>query len=132
MIFIAAMLSLVWLASRQNNQLITNKYYENELAFQEVRKKQEHTAKLNTQLKWTLKDNLLLLDFPEEAGSSFSGSLYFYKPSEESDDRMQSFKTDNDSLVIDISELASGMFTLKVDWQAGGVSYYNEGTLILP
>lgn len=130
--FVLFMLALVFFASRQRVQLVTEDYYEKELEFQDEKEKQARTAALPEPLRWELRDDMLLLDFPDAAGTSFQGALYLYNPSDEALDRRMDFDTPNDSLLIDLSALPSSRYTLKVDWQAGGIAYYSEGMLIKP
>ncbi|HRY98557.1 MAG TPA: FixH family protein [Bacteroidales bacterium] len=130
--FIVFMMVLVLLASRQGVQLVTEDYYEKELEFQDVQERMARADQLPEPLRWELKGNTLLLDFPEAAGVEFRGSLVFYNPSNEAKDQRMDFSTVNDSLLLDLGALTAGRYTLKVEWQAGGVEYYSEGMLLIP
>ncbi len=130
--FIVFMMVLVLLASRQGVQLVTEDYYEKELEFQDVQERMARADQLPEPLRWELKGNTLLLDFPEAAGVEFRGSLVFYNPSNEAKDQRMDFSTVNDSLLLDLGALTAGRYTLKVECQHGGVEYYSEGMLLIP
>ncbi|MBE0673123.1 MAG: FixH family protein [Bacteroidales bacterium] len=130
--FVLFMLALVFFASRQRVQLVAENYYEKELKFQDEREKQARTAALSEPLRWELREGMLLLDFPDQVGTPIMGTLFFYNPSNEDLDQKMDFESTNDSLLLDITALPVSRYTLKVDWQAGGVKYYSEGMLIKP
>ena len=50
--FALFMIGLAIYASQQTNELVTEDYYEKELEFKEVLKKQERTKLLNSELTW--------------------------------------------------------------------------------
>ncbi|TXB67011.1 hypothetical protein FRY74_02170 [Vicingus serpentipes] len=130
--FVVFMLGLVFYASKQSHELVTENYYEKELEFKDVLIKQELTEKLTEQLQIEVKDKELILNFPKEVGNNVSGKLFLFKPSNINDDKEISFTTDNNLKTIDLSEFSTGMYKLKVNWNAGENEYYNEEEIVIP
>lgn len=130
--FVVFMLGLVFYASKQSHELVTENYYEKELEFKDVLIKQERTEKLSEQLQIEVKDKTLTLSFPKEVGKSISGKLFLFKPSNIKDDKEIIFSTDNNIKTFDLSEFSTGMYKLKVDWNARENEYYNEEEIVIP
>jgi len=130
--FALFMTGLAIFASMQRNELVTENYYEKELEFKEVLKKQDRTNLLSEQLNWEIENNQFVINFPKEVGSNISGNVVFFKPSSEKDDQSIDFKITSNNYKIDISEYSSGMYKVKINWQANSVEYYNEGEIVIP
>ena len=64
--FAIFMSGLAIFASLQRNELVTEDYYEKELEFKEVQKKQERTSKLSEQLDWEIGNDQFVINFPKE------------------------------------------------------------------
>jgi hypothetical protein len=129
--FVVFMLGLVFYASQQKNELVTEDYYEKELEFKDVLIKQERTEKLAQQLIIEVKDKELILNFPKEVGNSISGTVFLFKPSNINDDKELSFTTDNSLQTIDLSTFSTGMYKLRVNWNVGENEYYNEKEIVI-
>ena len=71
------------------------------------------------------------IQFPKENGK-IAGTLHFYRPSDKGMDITVKIKLDqNFEQIVPVSALSQGFWKLKVDWQAGGIPFYVEETLIL-
>ncbi|MCO6501050.1 MAG: FixH family protein [Vicingus serpentipes] len=130
--FVIFMFGLVYLASQQSHELVTENYYEKELAFKETLKKQEQTKKLTEQLSCNIKENQLIVKFPKEVTQPISGKLFFFKPSNEKNDQTIPFETATNEHIVDITTFSSGMYKLKIDWQTQEVAYFNEKVIVIP
>jgi hypothetical protein len=78
-----------------------------------------------------VKGKELTLRFPQEVGNNVSGKLFLFKPSNINDDKEISFATDNSIKTIDLSGFSTGMYKLKVNWNAGENEYYNEKEIVI-
>lgn len=130
--FALFMIGLAIFASQQTNELVTDDYYEKELEFKEVLKKQERTNELTEQLTWKVKDNNFIINFPKEINDEITGTIVFFKPSSEKDDKEISFQTSTNNYKFDISNYSSGMYKMKIDWDANYTEYYNEDQIVIP
>ncbi len=130
--FAIFMSGLAIFASMQSNELVTDDYYEKELEFKEVLKKQERTAMLSDQIKFKIDKEQFVIDFPKEVEGEIWGKVVFFKPSSKKDDKSIEFKTSNHIYKIDASGYSSGMYKVKVDWNASDIEYYNETEIVIP
>lgn len=130
--FAIFMIGLAVYASMQTNELVTEDYYEKELEFKEVLKKQDRTLLLTEQLSWKIENKEFIISFPKEVVSEISGEIIFFKPSSQKDDITLPFITSSNSFKIDISNYSSGMYKIKIDWKANNVEYYNDGQILIP
>lgn len=132
-LFVGFMVMMVLKAGKQNHELVTDDYYEKELEFKDILVKKENALQtFSEQLKITIEGNHVLFSFPKEVNSEIQGTIYFFKPSKESDDATFDVKTSENQQQIHLNKLSSGMYKVKVDWNVNGEEYYNESTLVIP
>lgn len=131
-VFVVFMLSLVYFATQQNNELVTEDYYEKELAFKEVLIKKENATKLAEQAELTVVGENLELIFPKEITAEIMGQIFFYKPSDEKFDQTIDIKPTDNKQVFPISTFQKGMYRVKIDWKANDTSYFNEISVVIP
>lgn len=131
-VFVVFMLSLVYFATKQNNELVTENYYEKELEFKEVLIKKENTLKLSEQVSFELNSENMVISFPKEITEQITGKLFFYKPSNEKFDKDIAINTIENTQQIAISEFQKGMYHVKIDWKANNTDYFNEISIVIP
>ena len=130
--FALFMTGLAIFASMQRNELVTEDYYEKELEFKEVQKKQERTTLLTTKTVMKIEGEKFVINFPKDVESVISGNIVFFKPSSQKDDRSIDFKTASGNYELAIGEYSTGMYKVKINWEANGVEYYNEDEIVIP
>ena len=128
--FVLLILTLVSMSMRQNVDLVSNDYYEQELKFQDRINKINVTNQLEEPLIWEVKKGKLNLNFPQNfEGKQITGSIYFFRPSDETKDKTIEINTDNTSLSIPTKDLQPGLFKIHINWNVDEVEYYNEGLI---
>jgi len=129
--FALLIITLVSLSMRQNVDLVAADYYEQELHFQDKIDKIERTRLLSEPLTWELKNDALLLNFPNIFnGQKISGSLYFFRPSDASLDKIVTISPDTVlQRIVPVAELEKGIYKLQVSWKVAEVDYFNESVL---
>lgn len=126
--FVALIVSMVFLSMNQQVDMVTKNYYEQELLYQDRIDAINRTTALEEQLSWVISGNQVTLKFPLSAkGKINSGTMYFFRPSNEADDRTLKLEPDT-SLVrtLSLPEMNPGFYQLKVNWKSGDQEYYNE------
>ena len=73
-----------------------------------------------------------MITFPQEITTTITGTIIFFKPSSQKDDKKIPFKATSNNFNIDISDYSSGMYKMKIDWDANNTEYYNEDQIIIP
>jgi len=130
--FALFMSGLAIYASMQRNELVTEDYYEKELEFKEVQKRQERTALLSEETELKIENDQFVIHFPKEVEGDISGKLVFFKPSSQKDDKSIDFKTSSSTYSVDIRDFSKGMYKIRINWQANDIEYYNEDEIVIP
>lgn len=126
-LFVAGIMTMVYLTSKQNRDLVSDDYYAEELAYQEVINKSAKTASLSAPIEVVKSENMLNINFPIEFNKKISkGKWTLYFAADRKKDVHGEFEITNRSLKVDFPEKASGLYLFKIDWISDGVSYYYE------
>lgn len=123
---------VVIVASMMNREvdLVTDRYYDKEIKFQQQIDKEERTAALNENIKIDYSGNAVTVIFP--GNNRPEGELYFYRPSNLHKDFKVPISIDtNFSQLVGVSKLDRGLWKLKISWTANKNDYYFEKTLML-
>ena len=132
-VMIGGMIFLVSIAIRQDYDLVDNDYYQKSVNYQQHIEEVKNTEALPEKIRLEQTDDSIRLTFPKlSAISDYSGSIHFYSPVEEKrDETIKLNLTDNYSQSIALKSLKSGRYTVKIDWSANKVSYYQEEEIVL-
>ena len=126
--FVVMILTLVVMASRHKVELVAENYYEQELKFQEKIDKTERSNSLKEPLTVDYVNGNLQVGFPMSMKNvEINGTISIYSPVKKSNDR--SFDITgiiNQQQIIRLDKLSPGSYTVQIDWNAEGISYYNE------
>lgn len=131
-IFVLFTLGLLYKANQQNIDLVTTNYYEEELAFQELKNKKALAEKhFKKQITFSIENDTLFLKFPDEVTEKISGEITFFKPSDAKLDLKFEFENDTNLLHYPLNLFSNGMYKVRIDWQHNNNEYYNELTIKL-
>lgn len=131
-IFVLFTLGLLYKANQQNIDLVTTNYYEEELAFQELKDKKALAEKhFKKQITFSIENDTLFLKFPDEVTEKISGEITFFKPSDAKLDLKFEFENDTNLLHYPLNLFSNGMYKVRIDWQHNNNEYYNELTIKL-
>ncbi|HAO46895.1 MAG TPA: FixH family protein [Ferruginibacter sp.] len=130
--FVAGILLMVFRASSQKFDLVTNDYYARELKYQDKIEEMGRVAALSSPVQYELKGHEMLIGFPKEfAGKKITGEAVLYRPSDEGKDIKKNFSIQDETLVIPVPAGAKGLYELHLSWEEGGVAYYFEKKIII-
>lgn len=124
--FVVFMLSLVLVATRNTNDLVSDDYYDREISYESQIQQGRSAKALKEPLTWTMSGRTLMLRFPK---SSFApkGSLTLYRASNAKLDRIIPIAADAEGIQsVDFSTAATGMWRIQIQWEINGRQYYNE------
>lgn len=129
--FMILILFLVYKTTTVKDDLVTPDYYAKELKYQEQLDKQKRTHELKQQLAWSVTGKKVAIKFPEEMISKkVKAEILFYNPAEAKKDFTVNCSPDPTGLCeVNSEKFRHGIYQMKIDWNADGVSYYNEGTI---
>ncbi len=133
LIFVAGILYLVVLSSRQEVDLVTTDYYAQELRYQEKIDQRARAEKLSEPVRFSLEPGAVRIRFPKEfEGKEIKGDVLLYYPADSKKDIHASIQAVNNGMTLAIPEKRSGMHILQVSWQSGNQTYYFEENLFIP
>ncbi|HEX2787623.1 MAG TPA: FixH family protein [Ignavibacteria bacterium] len=124
-IFILGIASLVFISMRQNIDLVTDNYYEKELKYQEQIDKKKRTQSLKESIMITKINSDLHISFPSDAIPK-SGEVTFYRPSDDSEDKIFLLKENEKEQIISLNNFSSGLWKVVIYWRTNGTEYLNE------
>ena len=116
---------------QQNVDLVAEDYYQQEIAYQDHIDKVNNTRSLSNEVTVKQQNGKLSIRFPE-AMPGISGQIVLFRPSDAALDRNFEIRV-NDSMEQSISttDLAKGMYKVKVDWTNGTEDFYTEETIFI-
>ncbi|MBM4171662.1 MAG: hypothetical protein FJ214_07330 [Ignavibacteria bacterium] len=132
-LFVVIIVSIaVWL-SNKDLPLVTDNYYAKELKYQEEIDKINRTNELDEKLEIKVSEEMILLTFPRLFPSDdIEGNIVFYRPNDESKDFIQEIKIDTTyTQSVYTKNIQTGLWKIKVNWQANNVEYYNEKLIMI-
>jgi hypothetical protein len=127
-IFIVITVTMTVIFMNQDVNLVTDKYYENSLKYQDEIDKQSRTNSLNEEVKINFNGQELTFLFPEDyKNKNISGEIYFYRPSNPKlDFKIPLLLNEASSQIIPTQRLEKGFWRLKLNWTMDGNGYCNE------
>ncbi|MEP7165715.1 MAG: FixH family protein [Ferruginibacter sp.] len=132
-IFVSGIVFMVFRSSMQNQDLVTQDYYEQELKFQDRIEETERANALSATVKYGISNNELWVRFPKEMnGVQLSADILLYCIADKSKDIHQDSNTQNASVQVPLPVGCKGSYELKIIWKANGVGYYYQHKLIIP
>lgn len=129
--FVTLIFFLVFKTTQVKDDLVTPDYYAQELKFQGKIDQQRRTHQLAEQPVWNVTGRQVQIKFPlAMLDRHIAAKVLFYKPSAAVQDFTVSCTPDSAGVcLINSEKFQPGIYLLKMDWNAAGVSYYNEGTI---
>ena len=131
-LFVVFMITLVVLCFQKKDMyLVSNDYYNKEIAYQQEIDKQNNLGLLSAPVKITSSRNEVVVQFPEEVKKA-KGVLLFYRPSNATLDFKVPLSLDaNQSQTVNVEKQVGGLWVLKMEWESEGISYMKEENLVL-
>ncbi len=131
-LFVAGIMLMVFKASRQNTDLVTNDYYEQELKYQQRIDETMAANSLSQAVKCEVSGNILNILLPEEMNQQqVDASIWLYYPADKTKDIHQKLTTINGKLSMAIPVVNKGMHELKLGWVVGEKKYYSQQKLFI-
>ncbi|MBK7211827.1 MAG: FixH family protein [Bacteroidales bacterium] len=130
-IFVLSMVFVVYKSFQQDNPLVEQEYYPKGLEYQKQIQRIANANALPEKIKITDSGSKFDILYPETfMGKKVSGTIYFYRPSDDSGDINEIMKCDSSlSQTIEKARLMEGKYIVKLNWKMEGKEYYQEEVL---
>jgi len=134
-VFIVGMLGMVYVASKQSNEMMDKDYYEKELEYQKLIDAAQNLNRLNIEKDSVLylKNDNLLLQFPKGTyENGVNGTLELIRLDDEKKDKIIDLSPKEGLQYIPLKELHSGKYKIRLHWQHTNQPYYMENSIYIP
>lgn len=132
-LFTALMGFMAYKASQQNFDLVSDDYYAEEIAYQDVIDQKVNALKLQGKASLAMNGNRFLLKLPEDlAGKTKTVKVWMYCELKAADDfHFNKEETSDNSFQIPLQKFSTGKWIAKVNVNCDGVNYYFEPEVVL-
>lgn len=132
--FVMMVLFMVFLASKQNIELVTPDYYAKELKFQQEIDAMNNAASLSANIQVNIADNKVILHFPFEfKNTQLKGEAVMFRPSDSSLDVSFPLQLNEEGkMILQSEKFKTGLYKLTVNWTADGKNYQTQHTVVMP
>lgn len=133
--FVVLILAMVAYVSSHDFDLVEPDYYEKELAYQQQLDRIKRAEALPLPLTWRYDrgEQIVIIRFPKDnSASTVSGTIRLFRPSDASLDLVHSIEADSVGVqLLDVSQLAGGLWKMQIDWTSGALQYYKEESVVI-
>ena len=135
--FVVFMISMVTICMRQKNiHLVTENYYEKEIAYQDQIDNEANTAALKEEvpeISYAKENGVVTVRYPAAfSDTSIKGSILFFRPSDANQDFAVPLKASAyGQQEVSVANLTKGLWKIKMEWSAIGKNYYLEESLVV-
>lgn len=126
--FVVGMLGLVYLAVSQDFDLVSEDYYEQEIAYQGRIDQMTNAKDDGQKVIVSEADGAVRLAFNSKAADV---KVYFFRPSDESKDFKVEEAVVDTELSVSSDQLTTGKYLVKVEWKSNGKTYFQEQDFIV-
>ena len=132
--FVLLMGIMVAICMRQKTDLVSEDYYEKELAFQSRIAEAGNANALPEKVTHTITAQGIGLSFPSFFNNkNVTGEVLFFRPSDASKDYKTAIRlNEHQRQEIPLDNLSKGMYRMQISWEANDTAYFNEQTIVIP
>jgi len=127
-VFVAGIVSMVYISMRQTNEVIDANYYEQEMKYQSVIDAKKNLHALTDTVAIQTAEGYVQIHFPESTTTQLdSGNIQFMRLSDSKGDKLIQMKEESGSLYkIPATSFPKGLYKVKIEWSNSGTPYYHE------
>jgi nitrogen fixation protein FixH len=123
-VFIGFILTLVFLTSTADSDLVAADYYKQELAFQERVDAAKNGRQLDASVIVVQNGNAISISCdPDVFPASEKGFISFYRPDDPTKDRTLDLDLSTGSQDIPTADFISGLYQVRLSWTADNADY---------
>lgn len=131
-VLLLALVGVVWLAVHQPNELVSANYYEQEMRYQGRMDAARRAGALGNSVTLRQEGQRVVLTLPAGQATRATGEIHFFRPSDARQDRRVPLSLDaRGRQELDIRELGSGLWRVRVEWSVGPDAFFREEKLRL-
>jgi len=130
--FVAGIIFLAIKSSMQKFELVQPDYYADELKYQSVIDATQRAKEIGGALVIKQEFGKLMVKLPSGfTNTTIKGKAHLYYAADIKKDITKNFETSNGELMIELVSTTKGNYTLKLDLERNGVTYYYEQKIFI-
>lgn len=123
---------IVAISIRQDVNLVSKSYYQDELAYQQKLDRKNNTEQLQVKPEIAIIDNTFLKIYFPEAKLIEQGEVHLFRPSSGKLDQQFKLNLAADSVqLFRVQNLTPGAYRIKIEWTMEGTEYYLEKFVVI-
>lgn len=123
---------IVAISMRQDVNLVSKNYYQDELAYQQKLDRKNNTEQLSVKPEISVLDNQYLKIYFPEAKFIEQGTVQVFRPSSDKLDQQFKLQASADSVqLFQMNRLEPGAYRVKLEWTMEGTDYYLEKFIVI-
>jgi hypothetical protein len=128
MSFVTLILSLVYITTKNKDELESKDYYRQELDYQNKIDAIRNANNLATPVSYEVKGKAIVIAVPAELrGETFKGEVFLFKPSDSTKDLTLNFTPDADGkALVESSKIQPGVYKMKITISNNNKKYIKE------
>ena len=132
--FVLLMASFMYRAAFNQEELVAENYYEQEIKYQQQIDKLNRTGALGEAVRMEVVGNELVISFPPEVrGRALSGELYLQRPSDSRADARLAIVVDSLGVMrVPIEERMKGAYNTVLEWRADEDEFLSKDRIHIP
>jgi hypothetical protein len=132
--FILLMTSFMIRAASNQEELVAENYYEQEVKYQQQIDKLNNTGSLSDDVLMEIVGTELIITFPAEVkGMTLSGELYLQRPSDSRADARIPVRVDaHGRMTVPVDQRLKGAYNALLEWKAGENEYLSLDRIHVP
>jgi hypothetical protein len=132
--FILLMTSFMIRAASNQEELVAENYYEQEVKYQQQIDKLNNTGSLSDDVLMEIVGTELIITFPAEVkGMTLSGELYLQRPSDSRADARIPVRVDaHGRMTVPVDQRLTGAYNALLEWKAGENEYLSLDRIHVP
>ena len=127
-LFFCGLTTALVIASTPHESMVSENYYEQELTFQDQINGAARALKSGATLSSDAVGGKVVITVPAaQLAQKLAGTIELYRPSDPKlDQSLPLTPRANGTQILDVSKLATGLWSVRVKWNAGGEIYFLE------
>lgn len=116
--FIGFIGTMVYVAFTKNADLVRDDYYENELAFDQLKTDKSNYTHMGTEIHFEKNENGVTFLFPPAMTGATDGTISFYRPDQKKHDReFELAINENGMQLLPYSNFKEGYYDITIQWK---------------
>ena len=118
----------------QREDLVASNYYDNEIRYQQVLDRLNHTQSIASQvaIAYDAAQQNIVIKLPASSAGNTSGQIRLYRPADERLDQQLTLAPDEQGMQhLNAKTLAPGLWKVRVEWSVNGKDYLMDRPVVI-